>query len=45
MVVALAAEHEVEMPIASQVLAVLEGQPASEMLHRFMGRPPKAEGA
>lgn len=44
-VVALATEHGVDMPIATQVLRVLEGQPASEMLPQLMGRPPKAEGA
>ncbi|NNL12796.1 MAG: NAD(P)-dependent glycerol-3-phosphate dehydrogenase [Acidimicrobiia bacterium] len=44
-VVALAAEHDVEMPIATQVDRVLAGQPVSQMLTELMGRPPKSEGA
>lgn len=44
-VVALAAQHGVEMPIAVQVDNVLNGQPVTEMLSQLMGRPPKAEGA
>jgi glycerol-3-phosphate dehydrogenase (NAD(P)+) len=44
-VVALAAEYDVDMPIANQVSKVLDGQPVSEMLTQLMGRPPKAEGA
>jgi len=44
-VVALAAEHGVEMPIATQVDRVLGGQPVSQMLTELMGRPAKAEGA
>jgi glycerol-3-phosphate dehydrogenase (NAD(P)+) len=44
-VVALAAEYGVDMPIANQVAKVLEGQPVSQMLTELMGRPPKAEGA
>ncbi|MGI9647568.1 MAG: NAD(P)H-dependent glycerol-3-phosphate dehydrogenase [Acidimicrobiia bacterium] len=44
-VVELAAKHDVEMPIATQVHRVLEGQPVSQMLTELMGRPPKAEGA
>lgn len=44
-VVALAEANGVDMPIATQVLRVLEGQPVGEMLAQLMGRPPKAEGA
>jgi glycerol-3-phosphate dehydrogenase (NAD(P)+) len=44
-VVELAAQHGVEMPIAIQVGRVLAGQPVSQMLTELMGRPPKAEGA
>ena len=44
-VVDLAAEYGVEMPIATQVDRVLKGQPVTEMLTQLMGRPPKAEGA
>jgi glycerol-3-phosphate dehydrogenase (NAD(P)+) len=44
-VVELAAEQDVEMPIATQVHRVLEGQPVGQMLTELMGRPPKAEGA
>ena len=43
-VVELAKTHDVDMPIAAQVNAVLNGQPVSEMLTQLMGRPPKAEG-
>ncbi len=41
----LAEQYSVEMPIATQVARVLEGQPVGEMLAQLMGRPPKAEGA
>lgn len=44
-VVELAAQADVEMPIATQVHRVLEGQPVTQMLSALMGRPPKAEGA
>ncbi len=44
-VVDLAAQHHVDMPIATQVLLVLEGQPVGQMLTELMGRPPKAETA
>jgi glycerol-3-phosphate dehydrogenase (NAD(P)+) len=44
-VVALADQYDVDMPIANQVAKVLEGQPVSQMLTELMGRPPKAEGA
>jgi glycerol-3-phosphate dehydrogenase (NAD(P)+) len=44
-VVDLAAQYDVEMPIATQVDRVLKGQPVGEMLTQLMGRPPKAEGA
>jgi len=44
-VVELAAKHDVEMPIATQVHRVLGGQPVSQMLTELMGRPPKAEHA
>lgn len=44
-VVALAQEHGVDMPIATQVHRVLEGQSVGQMLTELMGRPPKAEGA
>jgi glycerol-3-phosphate dehydrogenase (NAD(P)+) len=43
-VVDLAARHGVDMPIATQVLKVLEGQSVNQMLTELMGRPPKAEG-
>ena len=41
----LARQHEVDMPIATQVDRVLKGQPVTEVLTQLMGRPPKAEGA
>ncbi len=44
-VLELAAQHSVEMPIAQQVANVLDGQPVTQMLAELMGRPPKAEGA
>ncbi len=42
-VLELAEEHDVEMPLAQRVARVLEGQPVSQMLTELMGRPPKAE--
>ncbi len=42
-VVELAEEHDVEMPLAQRVARVLEGEPVSQMLTELMGRPPKAE--
>lgn len=44
-VVALAESMGVEMPIATQVDRVLNGQPVTQMLSQLMGRPPKAEHA
>ena len=44
-VVALAAQHDVEMPIATQVANVLAGQSVAQMLTELMGRPPKPETA
>ena len=44
-VVELAAQHDVEMPIATQVANVLAGQSVAQMLTELMGRPPKPEGA
>jgi len=44
-VVELAAKHDVEMPIATQVANVLAGQPVAQMLTELMGRPPKPETA
>ncbi len=44
-VLELAANAGVEMPIATQVDRVLGGQPVTQMLSGLMGRPPKAEGA
>lgn len=42
-VLELAEEHQVEMPLAARVARVLEGQPVRQMLIELMGRPPKAE--
>ncbi len=42
-VLELAEEYGVEMPLADRVARVLEGQSVSEMLTELMGRPPKAE--
>ncbi len=45
-VVALAARVNVEMPIAEQVVAVLDGKvPAAEVIGRLMSRSAKAESA